>query len=160
MEEIQMEIPASAGAMATVFMLVWLAVAVLIIASMWKVFTKAGKPGWGAIIPIYNIILLLEIAGKPLWWIILMLVPFVNIVVFIIVTVDVAKNFGKGVGFAIGMILLGIIFWPILAFGDAKYVAGGAAPSPSPGPSAGPGPSADAGAGLGAGPSETPESPE
>jgi hypothetical protein len=101
-------------------MIVWVAFAVLMIASMWKIFTKAGKPGWAAIIPIYNLIVLLEIAGKPLWWFILLLVPFVNIIVFIMVLVSIARNFGKGLGFAIGM-LLPFIFYPMLGFGDARY---------------------------------------
>ena len=102
-------------------MIVWVAFAVLMIASMWKIFTKAGKPGWAAIIPIYNLIVLLEIAGKPIWWFILMLIPFVNIVVFIMVLLSIARNFGKGVGFAIGMLLLPFIFYPMLGFGDARY---------------------------------------
>src|SRR6059058_6265400 len=87
-------------------MVCYLAVILLMIASMWKIFTKAGKPGWAAIVPIYNIIVLLEIAGKPLWWFILMLIPFVNIVVFIMVLLSIARNFGKGAGFAIGMLFL------------------------------------------------------
>ena len=98
------------------------------IASLWKIFTKAGQPGWASIIPIYNVIVLLKIAGKPLWYIILLIIPLVNIVVGILVLIELAKNFGKGVGFAIGLILLPIIFYPILAFGDAKY-APSAAPS-------------------------------
>jgi len=102
-------------------MIVWVAFAVLMIASMWKIFTKAGKPGWAAIIPIYNLIVLLEIAGKPIWWFVLMLIPFVNIVVFIMVLLSIARNFGKGVGFAIGMLLLPFIFYPMLGFGDARY---------------------------------------
>ena len=102
-------------------MIVWVAFAVLMIASMWKIFTKAGKPGWAAIIPIYNLIVLLEIAGKPIWWFILMFIPFVNIVVFIMVLLSIARNFGKGVGFAIGMLLLPFIFYPMLGFGDARY---------------------------------------
>ena len=112
--------PLGAG-LGMVRMIVWVAFAVLMIASMWKIFTKAGKPGWAAIIPIYNLIVLLEIAGKPLWWFILMLIPFVNIVVFIMVLVSIARNFGKGVGFAIGMLLLPFIFYPMLGFGDARY---------------------------------------
>jgi hypothetical protein len=112
--------PLGAG-LGMVGVIVWVAFAVLMIASMWKIFTKAGKPGWAAIIPIYNIIVLLEIAGKPLWWFILMLIPFVNIVVFIMVLVSIAKNFGKGVGYAIGMLLLPFIFYPMLGFGDARY---------------------------------------
>jgi len=103
------------------FWIVWLAVVAFMIAAWWKVFTKAGKPGWAAIVPIYNLIVLLEIAGKPLWWILLMLIPLVNIVVGIIVYVAFARNFGKGVGFALGLIFLGFIFFPILAWGDAVY---------------------------------------
>ncbi|AFD05810.1 DUF5684 domain-containing protein [Solitalea canadensis] len=109
------------GAAVGLFSLVYLAIVILVIASMWKVFSKAGKPGWASIIPIYNIIVLLEITGRPLWWIVLMLIPFVNIIVAIIVMIDLAKSFGKGTGFGIGLILLGFIFFPILGFGDATY---------------------------------------
>jgi uncharacterized protein DUF5684 len=99
-----------------------LLVGILVIAGMWKVFTKAGKPGWAAIIPIYNLIVLLQIAGKPLWWILLMLIPVVNIVIAILIWVGIAKAFGKGTGFAIGLLLLSPIFVPILGFSDARYV--------------------------------------
>ena len=98
---------------------------VLLIASMWKIFTKAGQPGWASIVPIYNIVVLLKIVGKPLWWIILLLIPIVNIVVAIIVTHQLSKSFGKGVGFTIGLIFLGIIFYPVLAFSDAEYIGPG-----------------------------------
>jgi hypothetical protein len=111
----------AAVAMGSAFMVVWLAIAVLLIAAMWKVFVKAGKPGWAALIPIYNVIVLLEIAGKPLWWFILLLIPFVNIIVLIIVALAVARNFGKGTGFGLGLALLSPIFYPILAWGDAQY---------------------------------------
>lgn len=99
--------------------LIQLIILVLYIASMWVVFTKAGKPGWAAIIPIYNIIVLLEIVGKPIWWIILVIIlPFI----FGIWMLNLlSKSFGKGVGFTLGLIFLGFIFFPILAFGDAKY---------------------------------------
>ena len=99
----------------------YLLVLLLIIISLWKIFVKAGKPGWAAIIPIYNLIVILEIAGKPLWWFILLLIPFVNFIVLIIVYIAFARNFGKGVGFAIGMLILPFIFFPMLAFGDAQY---------------------------------------
>lgn len=112
---------AAAGIFGGVFMIVWLAVAVLVIAGMWKVFTKAGKPGWACIIPIYNIIVLLEIVGRPLWWFILLLIPFVNFIVAIIVSIDLAKSFGKGTGFGLGLAFLGVIFYPLLGFGDATY---------------------------------------
>lgn len=115
------EIPPEAGAMGLGLMLVWLAVVVLMIAAMWKVFVKAGKPGWAAIVPIYNIIVLLEIAGKPLWWFILFLIPFVNFVVLIIVSISIARNFGKGTGYGLGLAFLAPVFYPILGFGDARY---------------------------------------
>jgi hypothetical protein len=102
-------------------MIVYLAILLIMVISLWKIFTKAGKPGWAAIIPIYNMIVMLEIAGKPIWWFILLLIPFVNIIIIIIVLIALAKNFGKGVGFAIGMLILPFIFYPMLAFGDAKY---------------------------------------
>ena len=101
--------------------LLYVALIVFILAVMWKVYTKAGKPGWAAIIPIYNTIVLLEIVGRPIWWFFLMLIPFVNIIFAIIVTNDLAKSFGKEVGWTIGLILLPFIFYPMLAFGSAKY---------------------------------------
>ena len=112
--------PLAAG-MGVGMMLVWCAVVLILIISMWKIFTKAGKPGWAAIVPIYNLIVLLEIGCKPIWWFILMLIPFVNIIILIILLIEIAKRFGKGVGFAIGMLILPFIFYPMLAFGDAKY---------------------------------------
>ena len=102
--------------------LVSLAFAVLMIASVWKIFTKAGKPGWACLVPIYNIIVWLDIIGKPLWWIILLFIPVVNFVIAILLTVGLAKSFGKDIGFAIGLLLVGPIFYPMLAFGDAAYV--------------------------------------
>jgi len=97
------------------------------IASIWTIFTKAGKPGYAAIIPIYNIIVLLEIVGKPWWWLFLMLIPFVNIVIFIMIHHRLSLSFGKGVGYTLGIIFLGIVFIPILAFSDAKYLGPGGA---------------------------------
>ena len=91
------------------------------IVSMWFVFKKAKKPGWAAIIPIYNTLVLLEIVKHPWWWILLMLIPIVNVVVYIIVAFDLAKAFGKGGGMALLLIFLPFIGYPILAFGDAKY---------------------------------------
>ncbi|MGH7751788.1 MAG: DUF5684 domain-containing protein [Gemmatimonadales bacterium] len=109
------------------FWLVMLAIAVFFIAVMWKIFTKAGKPGWASIIPIYNLVVWLDIVGKPVWWIILLLIPIVNIFVYIIMYHGLSKAFGKGVGFTLGLIFLGIIFFPILAFGSAQYTRPGPA---------------------------------
>lgn len=137
----------TSGSISPVTLIVILAVAVVVIAAMWKVFTKAGKPGWAAIIPIYNYIVMLEIVGRPLWWIVLFFVPFVNFVVIIIIALDMAKSFGKGTGFGLGLIFLSFIFYPILGFGPARYVGpaaaggsmggnmgGGMAPPPPPPP--------------------------
>jgi hypothetical protein len=112
---------AAASGVATVFMVIWLAIALLIVASMWKIFVKAGEPGWAAIIPIYNFIVLLKIAGKPAWWIVLLLIPVVNFVILAIVCISLAKNFGKGAGFGLGLLFLSPIFYPMLAFGDSRY---------------------------------------
>lgn len=103
----------------------WLALLVLAIASWWKLFEKAGKPGWAAIVPIYNIVVFLEIIEKPVWWIILYIIPLVGVVFVILSYVELAKKFGKDVGFAVGLILLGIVFLPMLAFGDAQYQGDG-----------------------------------
>ena len=115
-------LPLAASEPGPMLWLVYIAIAVVIIAAMWKVFAKAGKPGWAAIIPIYNVWVLLEIVGRPGWWLILMLIPFVNIVASIIVSIDLAKSFGKSAGFGVGLALLGFVFYPILGFGDATYI--------------------------------------
>jgi hypothetical protein len=109
------------GIMGLGFLVVWCAIVLVILASMWITFTKAGEPGWACLIPIYNLVVLCRMAGKPWWWILLMLIPFVNIVVMIIVFIALAKNFGKGAGFGIGLAFLGFIFFPMLAWGDAKF---------------------------------------
>jgi len=100
---------------------VWLVLVIFYIVVFWKLFQKAGQPGWGAIIPIYNIYLMITIAKRPAWWLILYFIPIVNIVVGIIIIFDIAKYFGKSVGFGFGLLFLGFIFFPILAFGKAKY---------------------------------------
>ncbi len=103
--------------------IIYLAVFVLLIAGMWKTFEKAGKPGWAAIIPIYNIIVLLEIVKKPTWWIVLFLVPLFNIYIAILVYHRLSLSFGKTGGFTAGLIFLSFIFFPLLGFGDAQYKA-------------------------------------
>lgn len=103
------------------FLVIWLAIAVLMIAAFWKIFDKAGQPGWAAIVPIYNMYIWTKIVGRPWWFILLMFIPIVGWIIGIILIVDLAKSFGKGIGFAIGMILLGIVFYPMLAFGSAEY---------------------------------------
>jgi len=114
------------GIFAGTYSVVALIVAILVIASMWKLFSKAGQPGWAAIVPLYNYYVLLKVVGRPGWWLILLFIPLVNLIVALIVTYDLAKAFGKGMGYFLGLLFLGFIFYPMLAFGDAKYQGAGA----------------------------------
>jgi hypothetical protein len=131
------------GAIGAVLSLVWLVVALVVLIGCWKVFVKAGKPGWGVLIPIYNVFLFLDIAGRPAWWFVLLLIPVVSLVICIILAMDVAKKFGKGGGFGIGLLILPFIFYPVLGFGSAQYEGGGGGGEPAP--------PADEGAGEGPG---------
>lgn len=95
---------------------------IVLLAAIWRIFEKAGKPGWAALIPIYNIIILLEIIGKPWWWLLLMIfVPIGNIIWGIWAINLLSKSFGKNEGFTVGLIFLSIIFYPILGFGTSEY---------------------------------------
>jgi hypothetical protein len=105
-----------------VFWLIWLVVMIVTIAGLWKTFSKAGEPGWAAIIPIYNVYVMVKIAGRPAWWlIVILLIPLLNVIMLVIVAIDIAKAFGKGTGFGLGLAFLAFIFFPILGFGDAQY---------------------------------------
>lgn len=114
--------PEGVAGFVTTIVTISLIVSLISVVGMWKTFEKAGKPGWAAIVPIYNTIILLEIAGKPLWWIILLLIPLVNIVIGIMVVHQVSLSFGKGGGMTALLIFLPFIGWPMLGFGDAKYL--------------------------------------
>ena len=105
--------------------IIQLVIALVTLIAMWKVFVKAGKPGWAVIIPFFNAYVFLKIAGKPGWWLILLLVPVLNIIFGIIALVAFSQNFGKGAGFVVGLIFLPFIFYPILAFSDAQYIGAG-----------------------------------
>ncbi len=96
-------------------------VIVLMVASLWRIFTKAHQPGWASLIPIYNTVVLLQIIKKPIWWIFLLFIPFVNLIILLLVYVELSRVFGKGVGYTLGLIFLPVIFYPLLAFGDAQY---------------------------------------
>jgi hypothetical protein len=102
--------------------LMMLAIVVIFIAGMWRMFSKAGKPGWACIVPIYNVVVMLQIAGRPVWWLLLFFIPFVNVIVGIMVAFDIARAFGKGAMYGIGLAFFGFIFYPLLGFGDAHYV--------------------------------------
>lgn len=101
----------------------WLAVAVILIVANWKLFTKAGKPGWAILIPIYNVIVYLQIVDKPVWWIVLFFIPIVNIVIAIIVLLAFVQKFGQPAWHVILALFLGVIYFPYLAFSKAEYKA-------------------------------------
>lgn len=116
-------------ALGTAFMVFAVVVGVFMIVTMWILFNKAGQPGWAILIPIYNILILLKVAGKPWWWIfgiLLGIIPFLGWILMIVWQVlvfhGISRNFGKEAGFTVGLVLLGIVFFPILAFGDAQYI--------------------------------------
>ncbi len=106
----------------TYLIVCWVALIIFLIVAMWKVFEKAGQPGWAAIIPIYNWYIMTKIGGKPGWWVLMFLIPGVNLIFIIWLYNMISKSFGKEEGFTVGLVLLGIIFWPILGFGSAKYL--------------------------------------
>ncbi len=107
-----------AGAIAVIVPLV---IVLVMIISGWKIFTKAGKPGWAVIIPIYNIIVLLQIVKKPVWWLVLFLIPVVNLVIMIVVAYLMAKHFGQPGWHVVLYVLLPILYLPYLAFSSAQY---------------------------------------
>lgn len=109
------------GSSALIGNIVSLVIAILIIAAYWRIFAKAGQPGWAAIIPIYNIFVLLRVVGRPWWWFIMLLIPVVNIIFGIILINDLSKSFGHGIGYTLGLLFLSLIFIPILGFGGSQY---------------------------------------
>jgi hypothetical protein len=109
-------------------MLVVLAVVVVIMAGFWRVFVKAGQPGWAILIPIYNLYIMMKIAGRPGWWLLLFMIPLVNIVIMLLVAIDIAKAFGRSAAFGVVMLfLLGGIGYLILGFGKSRYLGPAAA---------------------------------
>jgi len=103
--------------------ILYLAIVILMIAGWWGIFSKAGQPGWAAIIPIYNIYIMTQVAKKPGWWVaMILLVPVANIIFLIMTWHNIALNYGKTAGFTVGMIFLSFIFIPILGLGSAKYI--------------------------------------
>jgi len=112
------------------FAFVFIAIGLAFHIGMWKVFTKAGQPGWAVLIPVYNFILLLRIAGLAWYWVftpLIILIPILGAIAYLVWVVwvhhRISTRFGQGVGFTIGLTLLGPIFWLILGFGSSKYVA-------------------------------------
>jgi hypothetical protein len=124
---------AAAAGISGGMMIFWLVIAVASIVGLWKIFVKAGKPGWAAIVPFYNLYVMLQIVGRPGWWLLLFLIPYVNIVFLIIVAIDLAKSFGKSTAY--GVLALGFfsfVGYPLLGFGKDKYIGPSVKPAEAP----------------------------
>jgi hypothetical protein len=115
-------------------MFISLVIGLFFIVCYWKIFTKAGKPGWAALIPIYSTLVQLEILGREWFWLLLMFIPGVNLVILVAMTLDLAKVFGKDTSFGCLMVLFPYVMIPVLALGDAKYLGpiAGQAPASTP----------------------------
>ncbi|HAU37903.1 MAG TPA: signal peptidase I [Phycisphaerales bacterium] len=111
-------------------MILFLALIAFLIVAMWKMFTKAGKPGWAAFVPFYNQYVMVQIAGLDIIWFVLTFIPIANIIAAFKINIGIAQNFGKSAGFGVGLVFLPFIFVPILGFGSATY--GGVAPAAVP----------------------------
>lgn len=114
-------VPLQGGGGGTVELILTLALTVVVFAGFWKVFEKAGEPGWAAIIPIYNLYVLIRVSGNAWWWLILLFIPVINLLATIKISIDVAGKFGKGILFGLGLTFLSFVFYPLLGFGNYRY---------------------------------------
>jgi hypothetical protein len=115
------------------FLLVSLLITVVTLAGIWKIFVKAGHPGWTSLVPLYNVILWLQMIGRPWWYLAALFFPGVNAILWLIIAFGTARSFGRGILFALGVTFLPFIFIPIIGFGQAAYI-GGMGPSYRRGP--------------------------
>lgn len=112
---------ADGGILGTILLLIG-AVYLLLFVATWKLYTKAGRAGWASLVPIYNTVVFCQICGRSGWLTLALMIPGVNLIISIMLTVDLARVFGRGAGFVLGLIFLSPIFFPILAFGSSRYV--------------------------------------
>lgn len=113
----------AAATVSTTTSLLILAFVLLVIISMWRVYERAGEPGWAVLIPFYNMYVLTKVAGLSGWWVVAMFIPLINIIALFVVSIGVARRFDRGAGFGVGLALLPMIFYPILAWGEEGPVA-------------------------------------
>lgn len=115
------------AALAVFALIVWLVAAIaglVVLVATWKLFDKAGKPGWATLIPIYNVIVMLEIVRRPIWWLVMLLLPFANIVFSVMLTIDFVKAYGKSTLYGVVSIFFPFVTYPLLAFDrNAVYTA-------------------------------------
>ena len=112
---------ADGGMLSTMLVLIG-AVYLFFLVATWKLYSKAGRPGWASLIPIYTTVVFCRICGRSGWLTLALMIPGVNVIVSIMLSVDLARVFGRGTGFMLGLIFLSPIFFPILAFGSSRYV--------------------------------------
>ncbi|MEZ3143287.1 DUF5684 domain-containing protein [Halobaculum sp. MBLA0143] len=105
----------------TAILLIELALFLSQLVGTWVVFTEADEPGWKALVPLYNFYTMLEIGNNAWWWLFLLAFPVVNLYAAYKIHAGVARAFGRGVPFALGLTFLGFFFFPVLAFGDYRY---------------------------------------
>lgn len=105
----------------TLPLIVTLVITLIAIVGWWKLFSKAGYPGFLALIPLVNVVVYIMVGGRPWWWIILMLIPFINIIILFLVHLSVAERYGQGVLYAFGLFFLMPVFAIILGFGPFEY---------------------------------------
>lgn len=115
------------------FTIVILGITIIMIAAIWRLFTKAGEAGWKSLIPLYNVIIWLKLVGRPFWYLLFLFIPGANVVLWVILGFGTARSFGRGILFALGTTFLPFIFLPLLGFGDSAYI-GGMGPSYRRGP--------------------------
>ena len=108
--------------MFAVLIILYVLLTALLAASGWFIFANAGQPGWASLVPFYNMWIFIKMIGKPPSWFVFLLIPFVNIVIAILLIFELARVYGKSAGYAVGMLLLPTVFYPMLAFGDARYL--------------------------------------
>ena len=97
------EMPAAAGGIGIVGLIIYVVILLVVVAGIWKVFAKAGEPGFAAIVPIWNLLVMVKIAGKPTWWVVLFFIPVANFIASIMVAIGIAERFGKSTGFGLGL---------------------------------------------------------
>ena len=114
-------VPLQAEGISGIEPVVVLALTIVVLAGFWKTFEKAGEPGWAAIVPIYNLYVLVKISGNAWWWVILFFVPVLNFLATVKISINLAGKFNRGVLFGLGLALLSFIFYPVLGFGSYQY---------------------------------------
>jgi hypothetical protein len=117
----KLSVPLQSSSSSNIELFAILALTVVIFAGFWKMFEKAGEPGWAGIIPIYNLYILVKISGNAWWWFILLFIPVVNFFATLKISIDVAGKFNRGVLFGLGLMFVSFIFYPLLGFGDYQY---------------------------------------